>query len=257
VLAPVDLEAVVLTALDALRNGPGGLRARVDLALPGGLPPVMADADQLAQVVMNLVTNADQAIAGPDGRHASASPPRSGRQGRVAVEDDGPGVPEALRARIFDPFFTTKEVGKGTGLGLALCHRVVSRARRADRGRGQSGRRRGLRAAPARRPARAWRPIRSAATPRPRAGPRPRPAGRGRGRGRGHDRRDPAPRRLRRDPCATSGEEGLRLVADGDFAVILSDLAMPGIGGRGFFEALAARPSRRWRAASPSSPATR
>jgi signal transduction histidine kinase len=127
VLAPVDLEAVVQTALDALRNGPGGLRSRLDLELAGDLPPVMADADQLAQVVMNLVTNADQAIAatGRAGRIALATRDLGGRV-ELRVADDGPGVPADLRARIFDPFFTTKEVGAGTGLGLALCHRVVS-----------------------------------------------------------------------------------------------------------------------------------
>lgn len=238
VLAPVDLEAAVRTALDALRGGPGGLRARVDLALAGGLPPVMADADQLAQVVMNLVANADQAIAetGRTGRITLATRDLGDRV-ELVVADNGPGVPAELRARIFDPFFTTKEVGAGTGLGLALCHRVVSAL----------GGRIGVEDNPG---GGAVFALRLPAAPR--TGSRPAtPAA-------APDA--PAPARvllvedetevaemiaeiLRRAGFAVThagtGEEGLRLARQGDFAVILSDLAMPGIGGRGLYETLA------------------
>lgn len=238
VLVPVDLDAVVLTALDALRHGPGGLGARIETALAGALPPVLADADQLAQVVMNLVTNADQAIAGTGqpGTIRLATRDLGGRV-ELVVEDDGPGVPEDLRARIFDPFFTTKEVGQGTGLGLALCHRVVSRLR----GRIEIDDRPGGGAVFALRlPVAVQAPAPSAE-----AGVEPAPVG-------------PARVLLIEDEDgvasliqeimnksgfdvtrAASGEEGLLRATEGDFAVILSDLAMPGIGGRGFYEALA------------------
>jgi len=101
---------------------------RVIDALAAGLPPVFADAYQLQQVLLNLIMNAEQAMLAANGRgtlvvrtwHDAA------RESVVLeVNDDGPGVPEEVRSRIFDPFFTTKEVGKGTGLGLAVSYAIV------------------------------------------------------------------------------------------------------------------------------------
>ena len=97
---------------------------RLDLA--EGTLPVEGDHGQLEQVVMNLVVNASDALE--DGGEVAI---RSGwgDNGRVwlAVEDDGPGVPLALRTRIFEPFFTTKPADKGTGLGLSVVHGIVIR----------------------------------------------------------------------------------------------------------------------------------
>ena len=100
----------------------------VELDLDREIPPIWADAHQIHQVLVNLITNAQQAL-----RESSA--PRTLRitsrfereRGRVSVEttDTGPGIPEEVRARIFDPFFTTKPVGQGTGLGLSLCQGIV------------------------------------------------------------------------------------------------------------------------------------
>ncbi len=93
------------------------------------LPVVEADADQLVQVAVNLLVNAQQALA------ARAAEPRRIRLGttptaeggvRVTVEDNGPGVPAAIRARIFEPYFTTKPLGAGTGIGLAVCRNIVA-----------------------------------------------------------------------------------------------------------------------------------
>jgi len=97
---------------------------RLDLA--EGALPVEGDHGQLEQVVMNLVVNASDAL-----EHGGEVAIRSGRgdDGGVwlAVEDDGPGVPPALRTRIFEPFFTTKPADKGTGLGLSVVHGIVDR----------------------------------------------------------------------------------------------------------------------------------
>jgi signal transduction histidine kinase len=90
-----------------------------------------ADAGQLRQVVLNLVRNAQEALAGRPGRIELAVRRERGtlRQQRTAevavlsVTDDGPGIPAAVQSRLFDPFFTTKAAG--TGLGLAIIARLV------------------------------------------------------------------------------------------------------------------------------------
>jgi CheY-like chemotaxis protein len=86
------------------------------------------DAAQVQQVVLNLCTNAWQALPGQQG-HVRIGLDRVDGDvpcARLSVEDDGVGMTEATRARIFEPFFTTKEVGKGTGLGLAVVHGIVA-----------------------------------------------------------------------------------------------------------------------------------
>ncbi|MFT3838623.1 MAG: ATP-binding protein [Myxococcaceae bacterium] len=81
----------------------------------------IGQSDLVAQVVANLVTNAAQAISGSGAAGTvTVTTERRGETALVSVEDDGPGIPEALQKRVFEPFFTTKEIGKGTGLGLAV-----------------------------------------------------------------------------------------------------------------------------------------
>lgn len=132
---PVDLGAVAADACALVRPT---IPPRVSLDVdPGdGEPPLMGDPSQLHQVVMNLVTNAAQAI-GPDEGKISVSVERKTVDGstgsgvdpgdylRLCVSDDGAGIPEEALPRIFDPFFTTKEQGEGTGLGLAAAQSIV------------------------------------------------------------------------------------------------------------------------------------
>lgn len=95
----------------------------------GPIPPALAPRGKLGQVFLNLLTNAVDAI--PDGaplEHQIRVASRRGENGHILVEisDTGCGIAPDIRERIFDAFFTTKPVGAGTGLGLSMCHRIVS-----------------------------------------------------------------------------------------------------------------------------------
>jgi hypothetical protein len=90
------------------------------------LPQVLADQDQLLQVLLNLINNAIDAMAPAGGGTltASAQPHQNGVELQIA--DTGPGIADAALGRIFDPFFTTKPIGQGTGLGLSISHQIVN-----------------------------------------------------------------------------------------------------------------------------------
>jgi signal transduction histidine kinase len=97
-------------------------------ALAAGLPQVFADGHQVQQVLLNLVINAEQAMLSANGRGVLVV--RSWHDAEeecvvIEINDDGPGIPEELQPKIFDPFFTTKEVGQGTGLGLTVAYAIV------------------------------------------------------------------------------------------------------------------------------------
>jgi two-component system cell cycle sensor histidine kinase/response regulator CckA len=85
---------------------------------------VQGDAGQLQQVILNLAINARDAM--PAGGTLTLRATRAGQEVFLDVEDTGEGMPESTRAHIFEPFFTTKELGKGTGLGLAVVHGIVA-----------------------------------------------------------------------------------------------------------------------------------
>ena len=95
----------------------------LEVALPEALPPVLADERRLAQVFLNLLLNAGDAMGGA-GRLRVAGRIEAGMV-VVEVDDSGPGIDPAVRTRIFEPFFTTRETGRGTGLGLAVCHGIL------------------------------------------------------------------------------------------------------------------------------------
>ncbi|NIM00061.1 MAG: response regulator [Acidobacteria bacterium] len=98
----------------------------VETDLSPDLPAVVGDHHHLQQVLVNLLTNARQAIRSDAQSGKIIVRTRlHGGEAVIEVEDDGPGIPEALRSRIFDPFFTTKPEGQGTGLGLALVYGIV------------------------------------------------------------------------------------------------------------------------------------
>jgi nitrogen-specific signal transduction histidine kinase/CheY-like chemotaxis protein len=99
----------------------------VHLHLDAQLPPLWGDAHQLQQVLLNLLTNAQQALRAAPGARAVTLTTHYDpglQQITLLVTDTGPGIPAALQARIFEPFFTTKPPGMGTGLGLPLCRGI-------------------------------------------------------------------------------------------------------------------------------------
>jgi len=103
------------------------------LELGPGLPMVSGDRAQLEQVVLNLVNNAEQALRPRvDADHQPVVARvviRTRQENRdviLEVEDNGPGIPEGLRAHIWDPFWTTKGEGGGTGLGLTVVHGIIA-----------------------------------------------------------------------------------------------------------------------------------
>lgn len=89
--------------------------------------PVLVNREEIQQIILNLVLNAEQAITGSKERGAiTIRTFASGRHYVVEVTDDGPGISAELRGRVFEPFFSTKEVGQGTGLGLSISHGIAS-----------------------------------------------------------------------------------------------------------------------------------
>jgi two-component system, NtrC family, sensor kinase len=100
----------------------------INRELDRSLPKTIADAHQLQQVFLNVLTNAEQAMLEVHGKgHLTIRTKTNAQKSHITVEidDDGPGIPESHLTRIFDPFFTTKEVGKGTGLGLSLSYGMI------------------------------------------------------------------------------------------------------------------------------------
>ena len=122
-----DLNEVIETAIEVARYGEAvGDQCHIDVALQDGMAPIYCDVDQITQVVINLLLNAAQALGEEGGRIIVRSAIHRSGQAQIIVEDNGIGIADALRARIFEPFFTTKRMGQGTGIGLAMCHRIVS-----------------------------------------------------------------------------------------------------------------------------------
>ena len=122
--APVDINRVVDDALVLARGQITKVGVTIDTSLAPGLPPVRGDASALGQVIVNLLTNARDAM--PEGgelRIETAIAPGAPGWIQVTVSDTGRGMNAATLARIFDPFYTTKSTG--TGLGLSISYGIV------------------------------------------------------------------------------------------------------------------------------------
>ena len=128
-LTNVSVNDVVESSLEVAGYSMKASGIDLDLQLGQNLPPVWGDSDQLSQVFINLLVNAEQALGDWEGRRKIKIASRLNKKtGMVVIKiaDSGPGIPEEIVSRIFEPFFTTKEVGSGTGIGLSFCHRIVT-----------------------------------------------------------------------------------------------------------------------------------
>lgn len=125
---PVDLNDLIRAAAEMKGHELQVSNIQLVLDPAEDLPAVLGDYGQIQSVVMNLITNAQDAIVETHGSGVvEIKTMRVDETVRITVTDDGPGVkPEHLH-RLFDPFFTTKGVSKGTGLGLSICHGIVTR----------------------------------------------------------------------------------------------------------------------------------
>lgn len=123
---PVDVDDLVEAAI-AIRQA-ALRRGRVEFVYRRGtaLPPVLGDSALLQQALLNILINAEQAIASSSATgHITAKTHGRGGVVTIEIEDTGPGITPDVLPRIFEPFFTTKEVGQGTGLGLAITYGIV------------------------------------------------------------------------------------------------------------------------------------
>ncbi len=100
-------------------------RAELELRL-GSAPPVLADEGKLVQVLVNVLTNAVQALDDKPAHTISVSTGLEGDRVVIRISDTGKGIPAEHIGRIFEPFFTTKPVGEGLGLGLSIAHTIVT-----------------------------------------------------------------------------------------------------------------------------------
>ena len=137
-LKPVEIKAIIKDSLNLLRaTMPATVEIRENFATAEGT--ILADPIQINQVIMNLCINASQAMEDEggiievralkislDGRNGSGNPglPK-GNYIKISVSDTGSGIDPLIADKIFDPYFTTKEVGRGSGMGLAVVHGIV------------------------------------------------------------------------------------------------------------------------------------
>lgn len=241
--AAVDLNEIIEATLEVLDYSLRASDIEIELELAAGLPSVLADADQVSRVITNLLVNAQHALQEVD-------PPRKlrivtgYRRQRdhvvLKIKDNGPGIPGHISSRIFEPLFTTKSGRVGTGMGLAVCHRIIE----AHGGTIEVESAAGEGAAFAiRLPTSA--PCMAAAAPE--NGEAPRLGGKLAALVVDDE---PDVSRMLSDilhadghevTIAGSGQEALKSIEEQDFDVILSDLRMPQLDGPSLYQALEAR----------------
>ncbi len=137
VLHIVNLNELVTETMDMIRST---VPTSIDVQFQpsGDMPNVEADSTQIQQVLINLILNARDALSGSgqitittrigaDTQAQTGQPAADVQYAILEVEDNGVGIPKDVLHRIFEPFYTTKEVGKGTGLGLAMVYGIIKK----------------------------------------------------------------------------------------------------------------------------------
>lgn len=130
-MLPADINHLIQNALMVSRNEYKYV-ANVELVLADPAPVAPCYSSLISQVLLNLIVNAAHAIEEKNNSLPGAtgcitvSSVADADHVIVSVTDDGPGIPEAIREKVFDPFFTTKPIGKGSGQGLAIAHKVIT-----------------------------------------------------------------------------------------------------------------------------------
>lgn len=120
----VDVVELIRSTVNLVTHQKRGNSVEFAIEAETDIPLINADAGQIQQALIALATNAIDAM--PDGGRLTIHASGSGKRVSIKVEDTGIGIEASDLSKIFEPFFTTKEVGKGTGLGLAVCYGIVT-----------------------------------------------------------------------------------------------------------------------------------
>jgi len=123
----IDLNELIVKTLELRVYEHKVANIEVITELQDSLPGISADEHQIQQVLLNVIINAEQSIA--TARKTGIikiSTRQIDDKVRITIKDDGPGIPGEILDRLFDPFFTTKDIGQGTGLGLSVCHGIIT-----------------------------------------------------------------------------------------------------------------------------------
>jgi two-component system NtrC family sensor kinase len=121
---PVEIGEVLRSSANLISHQKRGGNIRIEIEVEEGLPEVNGDGGQIQQAVIALGTNGIDAM--PDGGTLTFRASSRSNSIAIEVEDTGSGIAPENLSKIFEPFFTTKEIGKGTGLGLAVCYGIVT-----------------------------------------------------------------------------------------------------------------------------------
>jgi len=237
---PTDLSKIIDATVELLRYQFRVAQIEVVRDYDEALPKASVDFGQMQQVFVNLLMNAVQAMrAAKKGSHITIRTRAMSRKVRTEVVDDGPGIEPDIAGRVFDPFFTTKPQGEGTGLGLSVCFGIVT----AHRGRiwiesGEAGGARFVLELPLARAESSTSALRTTDSQVIRLGQRVLAV----------DDEEVVLSVLERmlvslgfkALTATSAEQALEILRSNKVDMIVSDFRMPGAGGRGLYDALAA-----------------
>jgi signal transduction histidine kinase len=121
----VDINQVAKDALAIVNHQMGINHVKLYQKFTPDIPPIWGNANQIQQVLLNLMINAQQAMEGKAGKVLMMTEGLDSKWVKILVIDNGPGIPKEIQAKIFEPFFTTKPSSKGTGLGLSVSYGIV------------------------------------------------------------------------------------------------------------------------------------